>query len=197
MKSIKAIAAFAVLTFLALSQPAHAEPLMKDAVLGDANAPVTVIEYASFTCPHCSNFHKTTWPDVKKNYVETGKVKFVFRDFPFERVGMSVAMLARCAGESKYYGFVETFMKLQDSWIKDSNPVEGAMKLAKLGGLSHDDAMTCLENEALLDYILLGRQEAGSKFGIDSTPTFIINGQKVSGALPYDEFSAILDKAAK
>lgn len=190
------IARFIALTFIlfAAAMPARAESLeYSERFIGDVNAPVTMIEYASFTCPHCANFHKDILPQIKKDFVDTGKVKFVFRDFPFERVGATAAMLSRCVDEKRYYGFSSLLMKQQDQWAHSDNPMGGLFKLAKLAGLSQAKIDACLTNEKMLDRIIMVRKEAMDKHGFNSTPSFLVNGEKMVGSSAYETFKSVIE----
>lgn len=161
--------------------------------IGDVNAPVTMIEYASFTCPHCASFHKDVLPQIKKEYVDTGKLKVIFRDFPFERVGATAALLSRCVDKTRYYGFSDLVMKQQDTWASSANPMDGLFKIAKLAGLSQEKIDACLADEKLLDQIVAVRKEAMDKYGFNSTPSFLINGEKVVGAANFNTFQSVID----
>jgi len=163
--------------------------------LGKADAPVTVLEFSSLTCPHCAAFHKDTLPLVKKNYIDTGKVRFVFHDFPLGNLAMAAAMIARCSGHETYIPMVDALFLSQDSWAKSDNPFEAITGIARLSGMSVDDVEDCLDNEGLLKALQAKYQEASQGLGVESTPTFFIEGTKVPGNLPYDDFADLLDKA--
>lgn len=191
------LARFIAITFIvfAASMPSAraADIEYGERFIGDVNAPVTMIEYASFTCPHCASFHKDVLPQIKKEYVDTGKVKVIFRDFPFERVGATAAMLSRCVDASRYYGFSDLLMKQQENWSHAANPMEGLFKLAKLAGLSQEKIEACLANEKMLDQIVAVRKEAMDTHGFNSTPSFLINGEKLVGASDFGAFKSVID----
>lgn len=168
---------------------------MKEMVLGNPNASVTVIEYASLGCSHCANFHANTYPQVKKDYIDTGKIKFIYRDFPLGTPALAASMIARCSGSAKYFGMVDIFYKSQKQWGSADNPLEALKKISRFGGVTSADVDACLQNQELLNFIQNTAREGGEKYKINSTPSFVIDGETVSGALPYDEFKALLDKA--
>lgn len=168
-----------------------------DFVLGDAKAPVTMIEYASLTCPHCANFHNNILPALENDYIKTGKVKLVFRDFPLDGVALRAAALARCAGPDRYHGFVKVLFRSQAEWATNPNPMTGLERVAKLGGIDEAKFAACVRDEKLLDQILATRQEAERAFQVNSTPTFIIQGRKYTGALTLEGLREILDPLVK
>lgn len=173
-------------------QLVQAETLAEDKFLGDANAPVTMIEYASLTCPHCAKFHKETLPELKKAYIDTGKVKLVFRDFPFDRLGLMAAMMAHCAAPERYFGMLDVLFKGQDGWARAEDPVAALRRIGGMAGLGKEQFDACMKNEALIDAIVLKRQKATKEFDVTATPSFIINGEKISGAQPFEAFDKIL-----
>jgi len=193
---VKNITRFFALTFavIAASFSVQAEEIKyQEHVIGKADAPVTLIEYASYTCPHCATFHNDVLPKIKKDFVDTGKVKVIFRDFPFERVGATAAMLSRCVAPSRFEGFTNLVMKQQAKWTQNQNPLGALFKLAKLAGLSQENIDSCLSNEKLLDQIVAVRKEAMDKYGFNSTPSFLINGEKVVGGGEYERFKSIIE----
>ncbi|WP_167730539.1 DsbA family protein [Terasakiella sp. SH-1] len=196
---MKKIARFiaATLVLVGASLTAQAETQYEERVMGDPNAPVTLIEYASYTCSHCADFHKNVLPQIKKDYVETGKVKVIFRDFPFERVGATAALLSRCVDEKRYVGFNDLLMKQQEQWAGSKNPIGSLFTLAKLAGMSQEKIDSCLANEKLLDKIIMIRKEAMDTHGFNSTPSFLINGEKVVGGGEYSRFKDIIEGKLK
>jgi protein-disulfide isomerase len=157
-----------------------------DEVLGAADAPVTIIEYASMTCPHCSHFHKTVYPDLKKKYIETGKVRFIFREFPLDRLAAAASMLARCAGKDKFFPLIEAFFEAQNDWVVQK-PLQPMFAIAKQAGFTQQTFDECLENQQMLNGLEEARARAAQKFNVNSTPTFFINGKLYRGALTVDE----------
>ena len=151
-----------------------------DVVLGSDKAPVTVIEYASMTCPHCAHFSATTFPELKKRYIDTGKVRFIFREFPLDPLAAAGFMLARCAGKDKYMAIVETLFAKQDQWLV-KEPVPALQDIAKQFGFTEDSFKQCLTNQKVLDGIQAVRDRASEKLNVTSTPTFFVNGKKLTG----------------
>jgi len=159
---------------------------LPDQSLGPAEAPVTIIEYASMTCPHCAEFHNKTFPELKKRYIDTGKVRFIFREFPLDPLAAAGFMLARCAGEGKYYPMVETLFSQQKTWAVQK-PIPPLLAIAKQAGFTQQSFEQCLANQKLLDDIEKVRERAASKLGVNSTPTFFVNGERVNGALSIED----------
>jgi protein-disulfide isomerase len=166
-----------------------------DMVLGAANAPVTIIEYASLTCPHCAAFHTRTLPRLKAEYIDKGLVKYVYRDFPLDRIALQASMIARCAGPERYFGFLDVFFQQQSNWAagNDPNKMIGALKrLARLGGMTEQQVDACLQNRQVQDSILAMSLAGEKQFQVNSTPTLIINGQRQAGALTIEEIEKII-----
>lgn len=166
---------------------------LKDEVEGSADAPITVVEYASMTCPHCAHFHETTLPAITEKYIKTGKVRFIFREFPFDPRAAAAFMLARCAPGDKYFAMVDVLFKQQAAWAQVQNAREPLENIAKLAGFTQESFEACLTNQKLLDDINAVRERASADFGVNATPTFFINGKKYSGALTVEQMSAIFD----
>lgn len=171
-----------------------------DMVMGSDKAPVAIIEYASLTCPHCAHFDETTFPKLKADYIDKGLVKYVYRDFPLDRMALTASELARCAGPEHYFGFIDAIFRQQMDWTsgKDANAItDNLKKLARQGGLSEEKADACLKDKALQDAVLAQSLQGEKEFKVDSTPTLIINGEKHPGALSIDELKAIIDPMIK
>lgn len=197
-------------TLTALSEPALAQAAVSEAelmapnalpemALGDPKAPVTVIEYASMTCPHCATFTEKTFPDIKKKYVDTGKVRFIFREFPLDNLAAAVFMLARCNAETnsnKYFAFIDTMFRQQRTWAVE-NPLQPLLTISKQAGFTQETFNACLSNQKVLDGIEAIRQRGVDKFKVQSTPSFFINGKLYTGALSVDEMSKIIDPLLK
>ncbi|MGN8019990.1 DsbA family protein [Phyllobacterium sp. 22229] len=166
---------------------------LKDIVMGKADAPVTIIEYASMTCPHCAHFTVATLPAIKEKYIDTGKAKLILREFPFDPRAAAAFMLARCAPEDRYYPLVDVLFKQQEQWAASANAVEPLMQISKLAGFTQESFNACLTNQKLLDDVNASRDRGAKDFGVNATPTFFINGTKYAGALSVDEMSAIID----
>ncbi len=179
---------------IAEAQTADVE-LAPDMILGNADAPITVIEYASFTCPHCANFHANVFKDLKANYIDTGKVRFIHREVYFDRLGLWAGMIARCSGETRYFGMNDLIYSGQKEWIGSGVPqevVENLRKLGRIAGMNDDQMNACLEDEDMARSMVAAYQTNAEADGINATPSFIINGESYSN-MPYDEFAAILD----
>ncbi|WP_099864932.1 DsbA family protein [Pararhizobium haloflavum] len=169
----------------------EAGPLPEQA-FGEEDAPITVIEYASLTCGHCRNFHLTTWPELKEKYVDTGKVRFVIREFPLDPRASAGFMLARCAGEDKWYPTVDLLYRSAESWTQVADAATGLKQVMGMAGMSGEDVEACLVDQELLDNVNAVAAK-GSAMGVTSTPTFFVNGEKHEGALTIQQFSEILD----
>jgi len=181
----------------AFAQTVNVEELMQpgalpDKVLGSEDAPLTIVEYSSMTCGHCANFHKNTYPHLKKEYLDTGKARLVFREFPLDPVASAAFMLARAVPEEKYFDVIEFMFAEQRAWAFTQDPYNALLNFAKQIGFTQETFEKTLTDQALLDAINATRDRASSQFGVNSTPTFFFNGNKVSGAISPDE----LDKQA-
>lgn len=179
----------------ALPLRALAEPVMGDIPLGDENAPVTVIEYASFTCPHCGNFAKDTWPKVKAEYVETGKVKFILREVYFDPYGLRASMVARCGGEKAFYPIADAFLTRQDVWMKvpENQIGQEIARIGRLNGLSSQQLDSCLSDQDYAKALIEQYQQNAAQHEVSSTPTFIINGEKHAGNMPFEQFAQLIE----
>ncbi|WP_334174880.1 DsbA family protein [Pseudoxanthobacter sp.] len=205
-------AAFCIAGSPAVSQRAHAQEsapeatvdvkalmdqsVLPDIALGKADAPVTIVEYASMTCSHCAAFHAGTWPALKKDFIETGKVRFIFRAFPLDPVATAATMLMRCAPQDKYYDMVDLFFDNQKDWAFVQDPLSGLLSMAKQAGFTQMSFEACLSNQKLLDQINTVKETAYKQFGVNATPTFFLNGQKLTGEQSIDAFAKAIDAAA-
>ena len=163
-----------------------------DVAVGPADAKVTIIEYASLTCSHCARFHKETYPELKKRYIDTGKVRFVLREFPLDPLAVAGFMLARCEGEAKYYPITDLLFEQQRSWAFNEKPLDALQQTMRQAGFSKEKFEACLKDQKVYDGINATRKRAEEKFKVDSTPTFFINGQRHPGALSIDDIEKIL-----
>ena len=163
---------------------------LPDMALGPANAPVTITEYASMTCPHCAAFDKEVFPKIKAAYVDTGKVRYVFREFPLDIKAAAGSMLARCIAKddaAKYFTVVDLLFRQQDDWVM-KNTTETLTRIGKQAGLSQQAVEDCLKDQALLDKIAADQKYASEVLKVNSTPTFFINGEVIKGEASFDEF---------
>jgi protein-disulfide isomerase len=171
-------------------------PPLGDRVLGKDDAPVTIIEYASMTCPHCAAFHEKTYPELKKRYIDTGKVRFIFREFPLDRLAAGASMLARCAPKEQYFAMIETLFHQQRKWAVEK-PIPPLLALAKQAGFSEKSFNDCLSDQKMLDALETERDRASKKFGVQSTPTLFINGKMQRGGMSIDELAKVIDPLLK
>jgi protein-disulfide isomerase len=163
-----------------------------DVWLGKDDAKVTVIEYASMTCSHCAAFHKDTWPALKAKYIDTGKIRFTLREFPLDPLATAGFMLARCNGNDKYYAMTDLLFSQQRNWAFTEKPVDALSSMVKQAGFTQESFEACLKRQDIYDAVTVVK-DRGAKAGVDSTPTFFINGQKRSGALSIAEFDKIIE----
>ena len=164
-----------------------------DNVIGDPNAKVEIIEYASMSCVHCATFHKEVYPLLKEKYIDTGKVRFRFRDFPLGGPpALYGAMLSHCVPADKYHNFVSALFKTQESWARQKNFIEILSSIAKLGKMSAEDFDSCMKDQHLIERIKEGVEEAKEKYGVGSTPSFVINGTTYSN-MTMEKFASIID----
>lgn len=181
----------------AMAEVATTEEAMTDLVYGKADAPVTIIEYASLACPHCAAFHEETFPKIKETYIDTGKVKFIYRDFPLGAPALAASMISRCAGPKRHAGMVDLLFKSQRQWARSEKPVDSMAMVARMGGLGPNDVQACIRNTSLMNALQDKAKEATEKYGVNSTPSFFIEGTLIAGAQPFDEFKKVIDAALK
>ena len=165
----------------------------QEQVLGNPDAPVTIIEYASLTCPHCAQFHKEVLPELKERYIAPGKVRLIYRDFPLDQTALAAAALAHCAGPERYFSMLDVLFETQGNWARADDPIAALKRLGKLGGLTDEKMNACLADQQLTDGILRARLDGQNQYQIGSTPTFIIDGKAYPGSRDVDEFSALID----
>jgi protein-disulfide isomerase len=164
-------------------------------VLGKADAPYTIVEYSSMTCPHCAHFHTKVLPQIKKEFIDTGKAKYIVREFPLDNVAAAAFMLARCVEPAKYFDFVDLLYSNQPEWAFKDNPLPGLQKFAKQVGFTEERFNQCIKDDKTLKYIEWVRSRAHDQFGVKATPTFFINGKKLDG-VDLENFERILDRPA-
>lgn len=167
---------------------------LKEMAMGSEKAPVTIVEYASMTCPHCAHFQETTFPTLKKQYIDTGKVRYILREFPLDPVAAAGFMLARCSGDTdsgKYFAIVDTLFRQQRDWAV-AKPLPPLLAIAKQAGFTEETFHACLANQKLLDGIEAVRQRAVDQYGVNSTPTFFINGKKQTGDVSLADMEKVM-----
>ena len=199
LSSIFALIALVLLPSISAAQDTNTEGAagaVAEMVMGQADAPVTIIEYASFTCPHCARFETDVLPKLKADYIDTGKVKFIFREVYFDKYGMWASMIARCAGPDRFFGVSKMIFETQSTWARAGGDLEIVNELSKLGKMAGLDAETlqaCMQDADTLRALVGWYQENATRDEITSTPTLIINGEKFSN-MPYDELKTIIDE---
>lgn len=166
--------------------------ILPDMSIGQPDAKVTIVEYASMTCPHCAQFHALTLPELKTKYIDSGKVRLILREFPFDPRAEAGFMLARCSGDN-YFPMVDVLFKQQMQWAGVENAKDALMQISKLAGFTQEKFEACLTDQKLLEDVRSVRDRGAKEFGVDSTPTFFINGGRYPGAMSIAEFSAIID----
>ena len=180
----------------ASADPAAADPAaIPDMAQGAEDAPVTIIEYGSFTCPHCAAWHADQYQQLKEDYIDTGKVRFIFREVYFDRFGLWASMIARCGGEMRFFGIHDILYETQREWVGDQEPATIADNLRRIGlsaGLDEATLDACLKDEAKAEGLVAWYQANAAEDGIESTPTFFINGEKHSN-MSYGELQEIVE----
>lgn len=174
------------------AQAAGPQMQESDKVLGDRNAPLTIIEYASMTCPHCANFHMNGFAALKENYIDSGKAKLVFRHFPFDRYAFQASVLAECAGPEKFFAVTDILFKRQAEWARDSDPTQALIKIGKQAGISQAKFEACLADEKLGEEILSQRLVGSTEYKVNSTPTLFIEGEMYDGKRDFATLDAYL-----
>jgi protein-disulfide isomerase len=176
---------------LALVETSAAEP--SEQAMGDPDAPVTLIEYASLTCPHCAQFHIEVLPDLKERYISAGKVRLIYRDFPLDQQALTAAALAHCAGPDRYFGFLDVLFETQSSWARADDYLGALKKLGKLGGMSDEQIDQCLADQELMDGIMQTRLDGQNEHQVSSTPTLVVNGEVYPGSRSIEALSEVID----
>ena len=165
---------------------------LPDKQLGKDDAKVTIVEYASMTCPHCAHFAATTFPELKTKYIDTGKARYILREFPFDPSAEAGFMLARCSKDN-YFPMVDVLFKQQANWVGVNNTKDALLQISKLAGFTQESFEACLTDQKLLDDVRSVQKRGANEFKVDSTPTFFINGKTYKGAMSIEEMSAIID----
>ena len=172
---------------------------LPDMALGSLSAPVTITEYAAPTCPHCAAFSRKVFPKIKAAYIDTGKVRYIFREFPLDIKAAAGSMLSRCIAKGdagKYFAVTDLLFRSQGDWVT-KNTTETLTRIGKQAGLSEQEVETCLKDQSLLDKIAADQKYASDVLKVDSTPTFFINGEKIKGETTFDEFSKKINALLK
>ncbi|MFY2823105.1 DsbA family protein [Ruegeria sp. MALMAid1280] len=165
-------------------------------VQGAEDAPVEIIEYASYTCPHCATFHQGAYKQMKKDFIDTGKVKFIYREVYFDRYGLWASMVARCGGPEKFFGISDLIFEGQSEWVKAGGPAEIVDELRKIGrlaGIDNDQLEACLQDGTRAQTLVAWYQENAERDGIQATPSFIVNGKKVDN-MSYADFKTLIEE---
>jgi len=168
-----------------------------DKVLGSDKAPVTIVEYASMTCSHCANFHTIVYPQLKSKYIDTGKVRFILREFPLDPVATGAFMLARCAPEDKYFSMIDVLFEQQKNWAFTKDPPKGLLAIAKQAGFTEQSFEACLTDNKLAEAVQEVARRGNEKFGVNSTPTFFVNGQPMRGEMTPESLDKVLEPLLK
>ena len=177
-----------------LNRAGAAEALaLSDMAIGDPDAPLTIIVYASMTCSQCATFHAAVLPKLKAEYIDTGKVRLIYRDFPLDAAALRAAALARCAGEMQYFGFLETLYEHQSEWARARDPMAALERFARVGGMAPGELKACLRNRAIEEYALESRLEAQSRFGIFEVPSFVIEGRTYRAPQSFEDLRRMID----
>lgn len=168
-----------------------------DKSIGKADAPVTIIEYASLTCSHCANFHEATFPALKEKYIDTGKVRLIFREFPFDPLATAASMIARCSTEERYFPLISVLFKQQRQWAGSNNPLEELLAIARQAGFTQESFEACLKDQKIYDGLNEMKKRGAEVHGVNSTPTFFINGEIKRGDMPIDELEKLIEAKLK
>jgi protein-disulfide isomerase len=171
-------------------------PTPQDRILGQPDAPITIVEYASLTCPHCAHFDTAVLPKLKEKWIDSGKAKLILRDFPLDEPAMRAAMVARCAPPERFYPLVDALFSGQEKWATAKDYRAALERLAKLGGVGDKEFKACIADKKLEDQVAGSRLSAAKDLGVDSTPTFFINGTKFEGAPTVEAFERALSGLA-
>ncbi|MCA0401712.1 MAG: thioredoxin domain-containing protein [Proteobacteria bacterium] len=168
-----------------------------DKVLGKDDAPVTIVEYASLTCGHCANFHTETLPKLKEKYIDTGKVRLVFREFPLDPLSTAASMITRCSTNERYFPLVTAFFQTQLDWATTEKPLDALLVMARQAGFTQESFEACLKDKAMYDGLNEVKKRGVESFSVNSTPTFFINGQRLIGNQPISEFDKVIEPLLK
>ena len=165
--------------------------------MGEINAPLKMIEFASLTCGHCARFHIEVMPEIKKNYIDTGKILYTYKDFPLDKYALKASMISRCSGSKNFFNFLDIFYKKQKDWTRTQDPFKSLLKIAKFGGLKDEELKVCIGNKSIEDGLLKDRLKSSKVYDITATPTIYFNGEKYKGDLTLEALKLKIDSLLK
>lgn len=191
MRIKKKILLFILLLLITIVNTSHSKIVdtieaLEEKSLGNIEAPIKMVEFASMTCGSCAKFHNDVFPSIKKDFIDSGKVFFTYKDFPLDKFALKASVIARCSGDAKFFNFLSVIYNKQKDWTRTQDPFKSLLKIAKLGGLKNDEIKVCVGNKSIEDGILKDRLNSSKKFDIIATPTIYFNGKKYDGDLSYE-----------
>ena len=166
---------------------------LEEMKIGDDSASIKMIEFASLTCGHCAKFHNEVFPLIKKDYIDTGKISFIYRDFPLDKFALKASVIARCSGSDRFFSFLRVLYNKQKDWTRTQDPFKSLLKIAKLGGLKNDEIKVCVGNKSIEDGILKERLNSTKTYEIKATPTIYFNEEKYEGDLTFEALKLKID----
>jgi protein-disulfide isomerase len=182
----------------AFAQSADAlKVLERDHVLGKPDAPITIVEYASLTCPHCAQFHGQILPELKKKWIDSGRARLIFRDFPLDRMALQAAQIAECAGKERYFGVLDLLFQQQEKWASSRDGIAEIGRILRIAGVGDAEIRQCLANDKIANEAVLADYQSGEKAGVTGTPTLYVNGQKLGAPRSFADLDAFLEKLGK
>lgn len=164
-------------------------------ILGDPDAPITIIEYSSLTCPHCASFHVNTLPKLKQEWIDSGRARLVYRHYPLDQTALRAAMVTNCLEGRRFFGMIEMLFETQRSWARAEDPVRELARAASMAGMDRETFERCINDRSEAERIVEKQTEARDEIGVQSTPSFYIDGELVAGSQPFEEFDRILKSA--
>ena len=193
---------FILIVFACVQNPLNARVVdtieaLESKSFGDASAKIKIIEFASLTCGHCARFHNEVMPILKEKYIEKGLIHFTYKDFPLDKFALKASMIARCAGNEKFFKFLDVFYKKQKDWTRTKDPFKSLLKIAKFGGLKDEELKVCIGNKSIEDGILKERLNSSKKYDIKATPTIYLNGEKYNGDLTIEAIESKINSMLK
>ena len=166
---------------------------LQEKKIGSGSAQIQMLEFASLTCGHCAKFHNEVFPKIKTEFIDTGKIDFVYKDFPLDKFALKASVIARCSGNERFFNFLKVLYSKQKDWTRSNDPFKSLLKIAKFGGLKNDEIKVCVGNKSIEDGILKQRLESTKKFDIKATPTIYLNNKKYEGDLTYEALKLKID----